>query len=224
MSQLSLRVLLFFKEKEVGGGEKKKAHWGYLLNKSCSTHKGFFGGQNWRTLLKDYVKSFLAVCASLCWLHILCSPHRVVMPTQLPLSQRNITVSYDRRARERKRGGGNFFKVKWKCNSCLPGITRETSNSEETNKFAKIWAKRHLFSSKVDKREDDRGGGVRGGVGGGVSFTTIHIHHALASFLTMKEVQNKQHKNKQTNKQRQTVFEPVDKRNLCDVDSRFFPL
>lgn len=60
--------------------------------------------------------------------------------------------------------------------------------------------------------------------GGGVSFTTIHIHHALASFLTMKEVQNKQHKNKQTNKQRQTVFEPVDKRNLCDVDSRFFPL
>lgn len=59
---------------------------------------------------------------------------------------------------------------------------------------------------------------------GGVSFTTIHIHHALASFLTMKEVQNKQRKNKQTNKQRHIGFEPVDKRNLCDVDSRFFPL
>lgn len=107
-------------------------------------------------------------------------------------------LTTEERERERE-GGGNFFKVKWKCNSCLPGITRETSNSEETNKFAKIWAKRHLFSSKVDKREDDRGGGVKGGVGGGVSFTTIHIHHALASFLTMKEVQNKQHKNKQTN-------------------------
>lgn len=119
MSQLSLRVLLFFKEKEVGGW-KKKAHWGYLLNKSCSTHKGFFGGQNWRTLLKDYVKSFLAVCASLCWLHILCSPHRVVMPTQLPLSQRNITVSYDRRARERKRGGETFSKLSGNATHAFP--------------------------------------------------------------------------------------------------------
>lgn len=42
-----------------------------------------FGDQNWKTV-RDYVQSFLAVCASLYWLHILCSPHRVVMPTQLP--------------------------------------------------------------------------------------------------------------------------------------------
>lgn len=79
---------------------------GYLLHLSLQSwhHCICFGGPRFgesadlkKKGKKRGGKGFLAVCASLYWLHILCSPHRVVMPTRLSLSQRNITVSYNRR-------------------------------------------------------------------------------------------------------------------------------
>ena len=131
-----------------------------------------------------------------------------------PLSQRNITVSYNEGEEEEEgEGGGNFFfffffllhKVEWKCNSGLPDITHGKFQ-QQTNKLNKQTNRQkqnrrvisELGSSLKLIRQDVWGGEVRGeergGEGGTFFFFFLRQFTSTMrsrSFLTMKEVQKK---------------------------------
>lgn len=111
-------------------------------------------------------------------------------------------LTTEERERERE-GGETFSKLSGNATHAFPASLVKRPTARKPINSQRFELRGTCFLKKLIRERMIRRGGWRrrSGLGRGVSFTTIHIHHALESFLTMKEVQNKQHKNKQTNKQ-----------------------
>lgn len=98
------------------------------------------------------------------------------MPTQLPLSQRNITVSYDRRARERKRGGETFSKLSGNATHAFPASLVKRPTARKPINSQRFELRGTCFLQKLIRERMIGEGGVRGGGvgGGGILYDNSH--------------------------------------------------